>query len=198
MLIGLTGGIATGKSTVSRLFAQRGATIIDADKIARQVVEPGTVGAAQVRQRFGAEVFDDRGQLNRSKLGQLIFADETARQDLNQLLHPLIRQESRRQTEQIQQATPNQLIIWDVPLLYEGKLQTQVENVVVVYVPQRVQIERLMQRDQLSEQEAHARIAAQMPIEQKKSLADYVIDNSGSYEQTERQVDQLWNSLNKD
>lgn len=195
MLIGLTGGIATGKSTVSKMFAKCGAKIVDADQIARQVVEPGTLGAKKIRAKFGSQVFDSSGRLKRKKLAELIFQDEIARQELNQLLHPLIRQEMRDQTEKIQKECPDALIIWDVPLLYEGKLTNQVEKVIVVYIPEDLQIRRLMQRNQLTLEEATRRIQTQMSIETKKSLADYLIDNSGSYEETERQVYQLWNCL---
>src|SRR5690606_37466408 len=127
MLMGLTGGIATGKSTVSRMFQQRGAHIVDADRIARDVVQPGTVGAQKVAERFGEEFFDEHGNLNRPKLAKLIFQDEGARNDLNQILHPLIRQEMRRKTKNIQRKQPEAIIIWDVPLLYEGRLTDELE-----------------------------------------------------------------------
>lgn len=195
MLIGLTGGIATGKSTVSQMFKQCGAQIIDADRIARDVVQPGTIGAKKVAERFGEDFFDEHGKLNRPKLAKLIFQNEDARKDLNGLLHPLIRQEMRLKTKDIQSQQPKAIIIWDVPLLYEGQLTDELEKVIVVYVPEYLQIQRLVQRDHLSQEEAKKRISAQMPIEEKKLLADYLIDNSGSYKNTERQVDQLWNFL---
>lgn len=195
MLLGLTGGIATGKSTVSLMFAKCGAQIIDADVIARLVVEPGSTGAAQVASRFGSHLFDEQGVLDRQKLGELIFQDASRRAELNQILHPLIRQEMREQTAVIQQNDPDAIVIWDVPLLYEGKLTNQVEKVIVVYIPEFLQIERLMKRNQLTLAQAKQRIQSQLSIEQKKSLADYLIDNSGSYEHTERQVIQLWNYL---
>lgn len=195
MLIGLTGGIATGKSTVSAMLKKRGAKIIDADQIAREVVEPGTIGAQKVAERFGQAVFHKNGELNRKQLAALIFSDEQARKDLNHILHPLIRQEMKERTKRIQKHDSRAIIIWDVPLLYESQLTDQVDRVIVVYIPEFLQIQRLINRNHLTYEEAMQRIRSQMPIEEKKLRADFVIDNSGSYEKTERQVDQLWNCL---
>lgn len=194
MIYGLTGGIATGKSTVSAMFRELGAVIIDADLISRQVVEPGTYGAQRIREIFGDQFFSSDGRLKRDKLGAFIFHDDKARQTLNELLHPLIRAEMKRQTEQAekQEAGP---IIWDVPLLVESKLTHLVHKVIVVYVPENLQQLRLQQRNGLTAEEAKARIQSQLPIETKKSLADYLIDNSGTIQQTKRQVVALWNHL---
>lgn len=196
MIIGLTGGIATGKSTVSQMFRERGAAIIDADLIARQVVEPGTEGLSQVVAYFGKHVLDSEGRLNRPALASIIFQDESKREKLNSILHPLIRREMKEQTENILKKDPNQVVIWDVPLLYEGKKMTQfVEKIIVVYVPESIQLKRLMLRNSLTEAEARSRIRAQLSIEEKKKMADFIIDNSGSLLETERQVDRLWNYL---
>ena len=195
MLIGLTGGIATGKSTVSKMFRDRGAKIVDADQIAREVVEPGTIGVKRVAERFGQEFLNEKGEIDRKKLAALVFQDEQARKDLNSLLHPLIRQRMREDTERIFRLNPKAVVIWDVPLLFESQLTDQVDQVIVVYIPESLQIHRLMSRNQLTKEEAIRRIQSQWPIEKKKSLADYVIDNQGSLEKTERQVDQLWNYL---
>jgi dephospho-CoA kinase len=194
MIYGLTGGIATGKSTVSAMFRELGAVIIDADLISRQVVEPGTHGAERVREVFGEQFFSSDGKLKRDKLGAYVFHNEEARQKLNHLLHPLIRAEMKRQTEHAQKQNAD-FIIWDVPLLYESKLTHLVHKVIVVYVPENIQLMRLQQRNGLSEEDAKARIRAQLPIETKKSLADYLIDNSGTIQQTKRQVVALWNYL---
>ncbi|SDZ12598.1 dephospho-CoA kinase [Thermoactinomyces sp. DSM 45892] len=195
MIIGLTGGIATGKSTVSKMFQERGAKIIDADQIARLVVEPETEGLQQVVAAFGEGVLDSQGRLNRKALADIIFHNPNARQRLNTILHPLIRTEMKRQTAEFQRENVEAVIIWDVPLLFESGLTQLVEKVIVVYIPESLQIMRLMERDQLSEREAKARLGAQLSIEEKKKMADFVIDNSQPVLHTERQVDQLWNYL---
>lgn len=194
MVLGLTGSIATGKSTVSQMFRQKGAEIIDADRIAREVVEPGTEGLARIVEQFGPEMLDG-GKLNRDRLGARIFQNPAEREKLNRLLHPLIVDSMHRKTEKIKKEKDPKLIIWDVPLLIEGKLTQWVEAVILVYTPKEVQLERLMKRNSLSKEEAKKRISAQMDIEEKKKFADYVIDNRGTLSETERQVDQLWKQL---
>lgn len=193
LLVGLTGGIASGKSTVSKMFAQRGAKIVDADQIARQVVEPGTIGLQEVVKAFGTDILKE-GELDRKALGRIVFQDEKARKRLNQIVHPLIRKEMLRQTRQYEEAG-EWIVIWDVPLLFESQLTDWVKKVIVVYVSQEVQLERLQKRDHLSKKEALERIHAQLPIEEKRKKADYVIDNQESLTSTERQVDRLWNYL---
>ncbi len=195
MRVGLTGGIASGKSTVTAMLQRYGAYIVDADQIAREVVEPGAEGARRVREEFGDQVFFPDGRLNRAALGEIVFRDETARKRLNRILHPLIRKEMIRRSDYFESQNVHAIVIWDVPLLIEQKLTNYVEKVIVVYVPENVQLERLMKRNQLSEEEARRRIDAQLSIEEKKKWADYLIDNSGSIENTERQVGQLWSDL---
>ncbi|PTM58115.1 dephospho-CoA kinase [Desmospora activa] len=195
MIVGLTGGIATGKSTVSRMLKERGAAIVDADRVARQVVEPGTEGSSQIRERFGAAVFRSDGSLDRQALGRLVFADKKARLDLNRLLHPLIIRRMEAETNHLQADGFHRIIVWDVPLLIEEKMTNLVEVVIVVYIPVEEQKMRLTQRDGISIEEACSRIAAQMPIEEKKPFADALIDNSGTLAETERQVDALWQIL---
>lgn len=193
--VGLTGGIATGKSTVSEMLRRRGARLIDADQIARAVVEPGQKGNEQVRRRFGEQVFHPDGSLNRKALGAIVFRDKSARQDLNRLLHPLIMQRMKEEKEHWEKNDPNQVVILDIPLLIEEDLTSLVDQVILVYVSESIQLKRLMNRDQINETEAKQKIAAQMPIETKKTFADVVIDNSGSLTNTERQVDELWGKL---
>lgn len=195
MLIGLTGGIATGKSTVSNMLQKRGARIVDADQIAREVVKPGTEGAQKIAKHFGKEFLNEKGELNRKKLASLVFQNEQARKDLNSLLHPLIRQRMKEDTQRIFQQDPQAIVVWDVPLLFESRLTDQVDQIIVVYIPESLQLKRLMRRNQLTREEAMRRIRSQWSIEKKKMLADFVIDNRGSIENTERQVDQLWNYL---
>jgi dephospho-CoA kinase len=193
--MGLTGGIATGKSTVAAMLKERGAVLIDADQVARDVVEPGTEGLRRIRERFGSRVFQEDGRLNRAALGNIIFKDEGLRKELGRLLHPLIMEEMQKRTRNALAKNPHAIVIWDVPLLIEENLTQFVEKVIVVYVPESVQLQRLIKRNALSEEEARERIAAQLSIEEKKRVADFVIDNSDSLEMTERQVDQLWNYL---
>jgi dephospho-CoA kinase len=192
MNIGLTGGIATGKSTVSRLFTERGAALVDLDVIAREIVEPGQAPLSQIAQRFGQAVLQADGTLNRRKLGEIVFADEAERKALEAITHPAIRARMRARMDALQSERPDRLVVVDVPLLYESSLQSFFEQVVVVYVPRNLQLERLRKRDGLTEAEAERRLAAQMDIEEKKRLADWVIDNSFSPERTAEQVDRFW------
>lgn len=195
LLVGLTGSIATGKSTVSEMFRRKGAEIIDADHIAREVVEPGTEGLARIVREFGPGMLDEEGKLNRERLGARIFQNPAEREKLNRLLHPLIVDCMRAKTEKIKKEKDPDLLIWDVPLLIEGNLTQWVEAVILVYTPKEIQLERLMKRNALSKEEAEKRILAQMDIEEKKKYADYMIDNRGTLSETERQVDQLWKQL---
>ncbi|CAG7655972.1 dephospho-CoA kinase [Paenibacillus allorhizosphaerae] len=192
MNIGLTGGIACGKSTVSSMLVRRGALLVDADQIAREVVEPGTPVLASVIERFGVDLLLPDGSLHRKKLGERIFGDKEARTALEQLLHPSIRATMKARMEAYAADYPDKLVVVDVPLLYESKLEWMFEQVMVVYVPRDIQILRLMERDKLMREQAEKRLASQMPIEDKRALADYVIDNSGSLEETERQIDTFW------
>lgn len=187
MIIGLTGSIATGKSTVARMLEELGAVVIDADKIARQVVEPGQPAWFKLRERFGKEVFLENGKLNRKALGAIVFQDEQARQDLNRIVHP----EIRKVMEQEKQAAHKQQVEWivlDIPLLFESGLEHMVDKILVVYVPESLQKKRLIERDQLTEEEANRRINSQLSIEQKKHMGHAYIDNSGSLEETRAQL----------
>ncbi|MED4599169.1 dephospho-CoA kinase [Paenibacillus validus] len=192
MNIGLTGGIACGKSTVAAMLVRRGALLVDADRIAREVVEPGTPVLAKVIERFGADLLQEDGSLNRKKLGERIFGDPEARRDLEGLLHPSIRATMRERMRAYENEFPDRLVVVDIPLLYESGLQSMVERVMVVYVPREVQLMRLMARDGLSPEQAEQRLQSQMPIEEKRRLADIVIDNTGSLEETEKQIEAFW------
>lgn len=195
MNIGLTGGIACGKSTVAQMLVAKGAVLIDADQVAREVVLPGTPALALIAEQFGPQVIQEDGSLDRKALGQQIFHHEPRRKQLEQILHPRIRALMTSRMEQAEKDKPDRLVVADVPLLYESGLVHHYDKVMVVYVPEAMQISRLMKRDGLSEQEAMSRIQAQLPIEEKKGKADYVIDNSGSLEQTRKQVDAFWESM---
>ncbi|MCZ8511918.1 dephospho-CoA kinase [Paenibacillus filicis] len=192
MNIGLTGGIACGKSTVSSMLVRRGALLVDADRIAREVVEPGTPVLAEVIARFGEDLLLPDGSLHRKKLGERIFGDPEARRALEQILHPPIRATMRSRMEAYEARYPDKLVIVDVPLLYESKLEAMFSEVLVVYVPRGVQLARLMERDGLTAEEAEKRLASQIPIEEKKLRADVLIDNSGSLDETERQIELFW------
>ncbi|WP_430534202.1 dephospho-CoA kinase [Listeria rocourtiae] len=189
-IIGLTGGIASGKSTVSRMFHEAGFPIVDADIAARKVVEKGTEGARQLRAIFGVEIFQEDGELNRQKLGGIIFHDSEKREALNAVVHPLVRQWMLSERDRLI-ASGHAVIVFDIPLLIESKLQEMVDTIIVVYVDAKTQLERLMERNNFSKNEAKARIASQMPLMDKISYADIVIDNSHTLDETKQQVNEL-------
>lgn len=191
MIIGLTGGISSGKSTVSRMLKDLGAVIIDADQIAREVVKPSSPTLQKIREQFGASILLPNGELDRQALGQVVFNDQEARLRLNAIIHPAIRAEMIRQKEEAMLQN-QQLIVLDIPLLFESKLEHLVEKILVVYVPEEYQLARLMKRDRIDEQTAWSRIRSQIPIEEKKLKGQAYIDNSGSLEETK---DQLKNIL---
>ncbi len=188
-LIGLTGSIGTGKSTVSGMLRELGATIVDADEGARAVVEPGTPGLRAVVEEFGPEVLAPDGALDRAALAEIVFKDPQLRARLNAITHPLVREWMATRT-----AAASGVVVHDVPLLFENGLHTAYERTVLVYAPDAVALERLRAKG-MSEEQARARIGAQMPIEEKRALADVVIDNSDGLPETQRQVRELWDSL---
>ncbi|CAH1059175.1 dephospho-CoA kinase [Paenibacillus pseudetheri] len=195
MIIGLTGGIASGKSTVSALFVSKGARLVDADVIAREVMLPGHEVLAAAVKQFGSEILSPDGTLNRGKLGDIVFQDPAALQALNNLTHPAIRREIKERMNSMEEEDPKKLTIVDIPLLFESGLENMFHEILVVYVPREVQIARLMERNGLSLEQAEARLNAQMDIEAKRNKADYIIDNSGELAHTEQQVAVLWDRL---
>lgn len=194
LLIGLTGGIACGKSFVSRLLAERGAIIVDADQVARYVVAPGSAGLAQVVEAFGDGILAPDGALDRAKLGQMAFSDPAVRQRLEGILHPAIARESMVQLADAAARKPP-LVVYDAALLIEAGRSDLFRPLVVVSAPTAVQRERLMARDGLEPADADARLAAQMPVAEKVKRADHVIHNGGTRAETEAQVDALWAAL---
>ena len=190
MIIGLTGSIASGKSTVSEMLQEKGFPIVDADKIARLVVEPGTSVIKEIGEHFGIEVLKEDGSLNRGKLGERIFKNAEDREKLNSIIHPAIRNEMIKQKEHWISEGANTVIL-DIPLLFESKLESFVEKIIVVSVTPETQKERLIARNKLSEQEADNRINSQLSMAKKEAGADAVIDNNGTVEETSRQVESI-------
>lgn len=192
-IIGLTGGIASGKSTVSAMLRELGAEVLDADVIAREVVEPGTPGLEEVARRFPGVVGPD-GRLDRQKLGARIFADAAERSALNAILHPRIQQAFLEKTQALAERGVEQ-VIYDAPLLVENKLHQWMDGVIVVDVPREVQVQRLMARNGLTQEQAEERLASQLPLSEKKKVATWVVDNSGELANTRAQVEAVWRSI---
>ena len=193
LLVGLTGGIGSGKSTVARLLEKRGAVVFDADLLAREAVEPGTPGHAAVMERFGADVLAPGGELDREALASIVFADPSARRDLEQIVHPEVRRLFAEGTEAYRDT--DRVVVFSAPLLVETGMHTAFEILVVVSATVATQIERLMRQRGMSEPSIRARIDAQAPLEDKAAAADFLVDNEGSLDELESQVEQLWNDL---
>ena len=187
--VGLTGGIGSGKSTVAQRLLDLGAVVVDADRLAREVVEPGSDGLARIADRFGEAVLDDTGALNRAALGALVFADPAARTDLEAITHPLI---ARRTAELVEQAPPDAVVVHDVPLLVEKHLGPTYHLVVVVAAEEDTRVKRLMQTRGMTEEDARSRIAAQASDEQRRAAADVWLDNNGRKDAVLEAVDELW------
>jgi dephospho-CoA kinase len=193
LLVGLTGGIGSGKSTVARMLEERGAVVFDADLLAREAVEPGTPGHTAVIERFGADVLAPGGELDREALASIVFADPSARRDLEQIVHPEVRRlfaegsEAYRDTDRI--------VVFSAPLLVESGMHTAFEILVVVSATVATQIERLMRQRGMSEAAIRARIDAQASLEDKAAVADFLVDNGGTLAELESQVERLWHDL---
>jgi dephospho-CoA kinase len=192
--VGLTGGIGSGKSEVSKRLAAQGAVIIDADAIAREVVAPGTDGLAEVVEAFGKDVLRADGELDRPALGDIVFADPELRGKLNAIVHPRV---GARMAELERDAGPGAIVVHDVPLIAENGMAGAYDVVVVVDVPPRLQIERLERYRGMTAEQARARMAAQATREQRLAIAGIVIDNSGSLSELDRQVGDLWAELRR-
>jgi dephospho-CoA kinase len=189
--VGLTGGVGSGKSTVARLLAEHGAVIIDADAIAREVVEPGTPGFAAVVEAFGSEMVGADDRLDRAKLAGIVFGDDEKRARLNAIVHPLVGQ---RTVELAAAAPPDAVVVYDIPLLVEGNMATGFELVVVVEADRDLRIARLGERG-MAEQDARERMAAQASDEQRRAVADVVVENNASLDDLKSAVDELWELL---
>jgi dephospho-CoA kinase len=195
LLLGVTGGIATGKSTVVKMLEEKGAPIIDFDLLAREVVKPDKPAWKDIVAFFGEQVLKDDGQLDRKKLSDIVFRDMEKRKKLESFTHPRISAEFMAQLSNITRDQPGAIVQVDIPLLIEQNLQYMFHKTLVVYVPEEIQVKRLMGRDDISREEALARLKAQMPIDDKLGYTDFVIHNDQSLEKTEKQVEELWETL---
>lgn len=192
--IGLTGGIASGKSVVATRFAELGAVVIDADALAREVVAPGTPGLADVVSVFGDDVLSADGGLDRAKLGSLVFNDPAQREQLNAIIHPLVRERAAQLLKEAAEAGPDSIVVQDIPLLVETGQTGSFDVVVVVDAPDEVRVQRMTENRHMSGEEARARMAAQASRAERLGAADVILDNSGSVEALIQQVDSLWQS----
>ncbi|MFZ5965962.1 MAG: dephospho-CoA kinase [Bacillota bacterium] len=197
IIIGLTGGIASGKSTASKVIQSLGIPIIDADIIARQIVEIGGPALAEIEAAFGSIVLNKDGSLNRKLLGSLIFSDESKREQLNQITHPRITKEIEHQVDAIRNSKDTKILVIDAALLIEMNMQRLVHEVWLIAVEPEIQLQRLMARDQLNTSEALERIQSQMRIEDKKKYADVIINNNGNLEDLRNQIIKELQRLNR-
>jgi dephospho-CoA kinase len=195
--VGLTGGIASGKSTVSRLFREAGAFIIDADEIAHDVIRKGGPAYAPVVEAFGPDILDETGEIDRKRLGAIVFQDAHQRERLNRLVHPHVYARAETERKAIAAAYPDAVILFDVPLLIETGAHREMDQVILVYVDRATQIDRLMKRDRLTREEAERRIDAQMPLDEKRRFADEVIDTRVPLPGVESAVRSLYRRLHE-
>jgi dephospho-CoA kinase len=194
-LVALTGGIASGKSTIARRLAEHGAVVVDADQLVREVQAPGSPVLTAIAESFGAGMLRPDGSLDRAALAEQVFGDEAALARLNAIVHPAVRAESARRFDEAFLADPDAVVVYDVPLLVEARVDDPWELIVVAHAPDEVRVRRLIELRGLSESEATARIASQVPEEARLRIADVVIDTAGTLENTIRQVDELWSGL---
>ncbi len=194
LILGVTGNIASGKSMVAELLQKKGALLLSADQLAREVVAPGTRLLDELISQFGSEILQADGSLDREHLGRLVFADEAARRRLNALLHPAIARLAEQRLA-VLSASGAPLVVYEAPLLFEAGAEKRVDKVLVIRIDPELQLRRLIVRDQCDAAEARRRIDAQMPQQEKAARADYLIENSGGLEELERAVDNLWVEL---
>lgn len=194
-LIALTGGIASGKSTIARRLEEHGAVHIDADVLAREAVAPGSAGLAQIREHFGTDVIAADGSLDRAALGALVFADEQQRKALEAIVHPAVRELAQSRIQAAQQADPHAIIVYDVPLLVEANVDQPFDLVVVAEAPAAVRIARMVNLRNMTRDDAESRIANQASDAQRRALADVIIDTGATIESTLHQADELWRRL---
>lgn len=196
LVVGLTGGIASGKSTVAAMFENKGAVVFDTDSIAKDVVSVNEPAWQEIVANFGEEILLEDRNIDRKKLGNIVFKDTVSRDKLNSIVHPRVIEKLINETDRLKENNSStEVIVYDVPLLVESGMYNMVDAVVLVFTSPDVQKERLKKRDGLSDEEIEDRISAQLPLEEKKRYADYTIDNGGSIKETSRQVDEFWSIL---
>lgn len=193
--IALTGGIATGKTTVANRLRELGAIILDADEYARKAAEPGTASYASLRELIGARYFNPDGTLKRAQLRRRIVREPALREKVNAIIHPYVSNAMRQEWKKQKGLNPAAVIVFDVPLLFEGGLDRNFDFIILAYCTREVQLKRLMQRDGLPLSEAERTLLIQLPIDCKRGRSDYIIENSGDLEMTLRQIDDLWGRL---
>ena len=195
LIVGLTGGIATGKSTVAGMLDVAGAYIVDADKMARKAVEPGKPAYHEICRQFGDNILQPDGNIDRILLGNIVFGNENLRRHLEAIVHPWVKTYMENDIQAIIEKFPQAVVVKDIPLLLEGGGDEALSEIIVVYVPEAVQVERLMRRNALTREQALLRIQSQMPIEAKKKLATILIDNSGDLETTRQRTMAVYERL---
>ena len=193
--VGLTGGIASGKSTVAKIFEDKGAYLIDFDALAHFAEEPDQLAWKAIVEVFGRDILNEDGTINRAKLGQIVFADQEKLSRINSIVHPAVFELWRRRIEDIREMNPRAIVVSDVPLLIEVSVQHLFDVVILVYVSPEDQIKRLRERNEYSRKDAESRLDTQMPIDEKIPYADYVIDNKGPIETTRSVVNAVWEEL---
>jgi dephospho-CoA kinase len=197
LIVGLTGGVASGKTAVSEVLREEGASIIDADQIARELVEPQRPAWKELVKTFGKEILLGNGSIDRKKLAERVFADPKQRKRLDRILHPLITEEIDRRTREIGQKNPEAIVVIDAPLLIEVGYHRRADKLIVVISSRTEQIERLKVRDGITSDEALRRISSQMPVEEKVKLADFVIQNEGSLAETREKAKEVFRELKR-
>jgi dephospho-CoA kinase len=193
--IGLTGGIASGKSTIAKLFKKLGAEVIDADKIAHNAIAPGTPAYKKIVKILGSRHLNKKGEINRTALGKTVFSDPEKLKKLNAIVHPEVFKEEKREEKKIREKNPHAVIIFDIPLLFETGSYLKMDKVVLVYTRREAQVKRLMTRNHLTREESLKRIRAQMPFCQKKKLADYIVSGEDAGSRTEKKVKQIYQKI---
>jgi len=197
LIVGLTGGVASGKTTVSQVLKEEGAYIIDADQIARELVQPHKPAWSELIKAFGQEILQEDGSIQRKKLADKVFVDPKQRKLLNQILHPRIKEEMDRRTKEIGEKDPQAIVVIDAPLMVELGDHREMDRLIVVTSTQTQQIERLKDRDRTNTEEALRIVSSQMPLEEKLKFADYVIRNEGSMEKTKKRAKEVYQELKK-
>jgi dephospho-CoA kinase len=198
LIVGLTGGVATGKSLVAKEFKRLGAHVIDADEIAREITRPGTTAYKEIAEEFGNEAIKPDGTIDRKNLGRVVFSDPARLKRLNEITHPKIIQEIEERIEGFKKKHPREIIVVDAPLLIEVGLYRRMDRVVVVYADDERQIERIMKRDGMKKEEAMRLIGAQLPTKRKVEFADFVIDGNAAVKETQKEAEGVYERLKRD